>query len=191
MEEQRQQTRINKFIALQEALTMMARPSLVSETNQESLSEINHIIEHLKTTRELLSGLNDSDTENATQLGKDLMTITTELLLRVVKQIGQTNIQTPTLESLIGYVRSLIHTKSAHMRQTIPGPLLIEWYALSRLMSSMQFEPELRITTKKAKQLLDITNDTAAWAYQYLSNQDPNKNQIGFVDRNSTPYTNE
>lgn len=169
----------------------MARPSLISETNQESLSHINDTFEHLKSTREILDELNDTDIENATQLGRDFMIITTELLLRVVKQIGQTNVQTPTFESLIAYIRNLIHTRSAHMRQTTPGPLLIEWYTLSRLMSSMQLEPELRITKTKAKQLFDITHNTAAWAYQHLSNELPNQNQIGFVDRTSTPYTNE
>ena len=169
----------------------MARPSLISETNQESLSHINDTFEHLKSTREILDELNDTDIENATQLGRDFMIITTELLLRVVKQIGQTNVQTPTFESLIAYIRNLIHTRSAHMRQTTPGPLLIEWYTLSRLMSSMQLEPELRITKTKAKQLFDITHSTAAWAYQHLSNELPNQNQIGFVDRTSTSYTNE
>jgi hypothetical protein len=77
------------------------------------------------------------------------------------------------------------------MRETIPSPLLVTWYELSQLMSSMQNEPELKITVNKAKQLLEIAHDTAAWAYKHLSTEFSDADQIGFMHRNSIPYTYE
>jgi hypothetical protein len=161
------------------------------DREKENLSQIKDTLEQLNTTRTTLLEFQDSDIDSATQYGRDLMLITTDILLRVIKQIGQTNVQTPTFESIIAYIRSLIHTRSAHMRQTIPGPLLIAWYELSQLISSMQNEPELKITIKKTRQLLDIAYDTAAWAYKHLSSERLNTEHIGFIDRNSTPYTYE
>jgi hypothetical protein len=171
----------------------MARSSFSStkEREKENLSHITDTLQQLNTTRTTLSELEATDIESATQYGRDLMLVTTDILLRVVKQIGQTNVQTPTFESIIAYIRNLIHTRSAHMRQTIPGPLLIAWYDLSQLISSMQNEPELRITSRKAKQLLDTAHDTAAWAFKHLSTELLYTEHIGFVDRNSTPYTYE
>ena len=55
----------------------------------------------------------------------------------------------------------------------------------------MQKELELRITIKRAKQLLDIAHDTAIWAYKHLSTERTNNDQIGFIDRSSIPYTYE
>ena len=193
LEELRQQSRINKFITVKESITSMARSSIssIKEREQENLNQITDTLQQLKTTRKTLSELETSDVESATHYGRDLMLITTDILLRVVKQIGQTNVQTPTFESIIAYIRNLIHSRSAHMRQTIPGPLLIAWYDLSQLISSMQNEPELRITIRKAKQLLDTAHDTAAWAFKHLSTELSNAADIGFVDRNSTPYTYE
>lgn len=162
-----------------------------SSNKEENLSEISNTLENLKTIRGILLTLKESDIEGATQFGRDIMMITTDLLLRVVKQIGQTNIQTPTLESIIAYIRNLIHTRSAHMRQTIPGTLLIAWYELSQLMSSMQNEPELRITIKKARQLVDIAYDTAAWAYKHLSTERSNTDQIEYIDQNCIHDTYE
>jgi hypothetical protein len=171
----------------------MARSSFSStkDREQENLSQITDTLQQLNTTRTTLLELEDSDIESATQYGRDLMLITTDILLRVVKQIGQTNVQTPTFESIIAYIRNLIHTRSAHMRQTIPGPLLIAWYDLSQLISSMQNEPELRITIRKTRQLLDTAHDTAAWAYKHLSIKRSNTEHISFIDRNSTSYTYE
>jgi hypothetical protein len=152
--------------------------SSITEQKQENISEITNTLEKLKIMRVTLK---ESDIETATYVGREIMMITTGLLLRVVHQIDQMNIQTPTLESIIAYIRSLIHTRSAHMREVIPGPLLIAWYDLSYLMSSMQHEPELRITKKKATQLVDIAQDTAAWAYKYLSTVYSNVDNIGFI----------
>jgi hypothetical protein len=192
LEEVRQQSRINKFVTLRESLTTMAQSSSLSDIEQQKiLSEVTNTLENLKTMRAILLSLKESDIESATQFGKDTMMIITELLLHVVKQIGQTNIQTPTLESIIAYIRNLIHTRSAHIRQTIPRPLLIAWYELSQLISAMQNESELRITIKKAKQLLDIAHDTAAWTYKQLSTKYSNTDPIDFIDRNSIPYTYE
>jgi hypothetical protein len=161
------------------------------EQQEDGIQEITNILENLKTMRSTLLTLNECDIESATQFGKEIMMMTTNLLLRVVKQIGQTNIQTPTLESIIAYIRNLMHSRSAHMRQTIPGPLLIAWYQLSHLMSAMQNEPELKITNKKATQLLDTACNTAAWAYKHLSTNRLNDDHIGFIDRSSMPYTYE
>ncbi len=194
LEEVRQQPRMNKFVASQESLTTMAQSSSSSsniEQQQENLSEIADKLEKLKNMRATLLTLKESNIEDATQFGRDIMMITSDLLLRVVKQIGQTNVQTTTLESIIAYIRNLIHTRSAHMRQSVPGPLLIAWYDSSQLMSALQKEPELRITIKKARQLVDVAHDTAAWAYKYLSTEYSNTDQIGFIDRTSIPYTNE
>jgi hypothetical protein len=190
LEELRRQSRINKVITLRESLTTMSQSSTTKQ-KEENLIEIKNTLENLKIMRIILSTLEESDIETATQFGKKIMMITTDLLLRVVKQIGQTNIQTPTLESIIAYIRNLIHTRSAHMRETIPSPLLVTWYELSQLMSSMQNEPELRITVNKAKQLLEIAHDTAAWAYKHLSTEFSDADQIGFMHRNSIPYTYE
>jgi hypothetical protein len=195
LEEVRQQSRINKFLTLQTSLSNIAQVSSSNkeeeEQQQESIHEITNILEKLKTIHSTLLTLNESDIESATRYGKEIMIITTDLLLRVVNQIGQTNIRTPTLESIIAYIRNLIHTRSAHMRQTIPGVLLIAWYELSHLMSSMQNEPELKITNKKARHLLDTANNTAAWAYKHLSTKRLNDDHIDCIDRNNIPYTDE
>jgi hypothetical protein len=169
----------------------MSQSSLNKEKQIENLRDITNTLEHLQTMRGILSALNESDIETSTHFGKEFMMITTSLLLRVVNQIGQTNVQTPTLESIIAYIRSLIHTRSGHMRQTIPGPLLISWYDLSNLMSAMQNEPELRMTNKKAQQVLDVAHDTAAWAYKHLTTERSNDENMGFIDRSSIPYTYE
>ncbi len=191
LEQVRQQSRVNKFLTLKESITSITR-SLSSDTEQQDhISEIPNVLENLKTKHAVLSSLDESDVENATKIGKEIMMIITDLLLRVVHQIGQTNVRTPTLESILAYIRSLMHTRSAHMRQTILGSLLISWYELSHLMSAMQNEPELRMTKKKAKQLIDIANDTAAWAHKHLSTELSNNDQIGFIDRSSIPYTYE
>jgi len=170
----------------------MARSSLSNiEQKEKKLSEITTILENFKPTRAILLTLEESDVESATEIGKEIMITTNELLLRVIKQIGPTNVQTPTLESIIVYIRNLIHTRSAHMRETVPPSLLISWYEVSQLMSSMKNEPELRITIRKAIQLLDIAYDTATWAYKYLSIERSNNDQIGFIHRNSIAYTYE
>ncbi|CAF1321045.1 unnamed protein product [Rotaria sordida] len=190
--EARQQSRINKFLTLRKSLTTMAQSSsLNKEHKQNDIYEITNIFENLKTMRSELLALNQSDTDSATQFGKEIAIIITDLLLRVVHQIGQTNIHTPTLESIIAYIRSLMHTRSEHMRQTIPGSLLISWYELSHLMSSMQNEPELRITNIKARQLIDVARDTAAWAYKHLTTERLTNERIGFKDRSSLAYTYE
>jgi hypothetical protein len=190
LEEVRQQSRINKFLTLKKSITSMTQ-LLSSNTEQDHIHEITNILDNLKIKRVILSSLDESDTENATKFGKEIIMIITDLLLRVVNQIGQTNVRTPTLESILAYIRSLMHTRSAHMRQTIPGPLLITWYELSHLMSSMQNEPELRMTNKKARQLINIAHDTAAWTHKYLSTELPSDDQIGFIDRSSISYTYE
>jgi len=193
LEEVRQQSRDNKFIELRESLTTMAQSSSsdIEQQQQKILSDITNTLENLKTMRAIVLSLKESDIESATQYGKDTMMIIAALLLHVVKQIAQTNVQTPTFESIIAYIRNLIHTRSAHMKQTIPAPLLISWYDLSQLISSMQNEPELRITIKKAKQLLDIALDTAAWTYKQLSTKSSNTDDIDFIDRDSISYTYE
>ncbi|CAF0883532.1 unnamed protein product [Adineta steineri] len=191
LEQVRQQSRINKLVKIQESLTNLTQSSSNKEEQQENIQEITTISENLKSIRSILLTLNEFDIEVATQYGKEIMMITTNLLSHIVKQIGQTNIQTRTLESIIAYIRSLMHTTSAHMRQTIPGSLLIAWYELSNLMSSLQKEPELKITNKKALQLLDIAHNTAAWAYKHLTTTRSDDEQIGFIDRNSIPYTYE
>lgn len=194
LDEIRQQSRIKKYNALQESLSTMSQSSsssLNKEQREEHLVEIANILDNLKTMRNVVLISKESDIENTTQFGKDIIMITIDLLLRVVKQIGQTNIQTPTLESLIAYIRNLIHKRSAHMRQTIPGLLLISWYELSQLMTFMQNEPELRITIKKVQQLIEIAHDTAIWAYKHLSMEHSIPDQIDFTDRNSIRYTYE
>ncbi|CAF2483908.1 unnamed protein product [Rotaria sp. Silwood2] len=193
LEEAQQQLCMNKFLTLRESLTTMAQSSssLNKEQKHNDIYEITNILENLKTMRAVLLALDQSDTDSATRFGKEIAAIITDLLSRVVHQIGQTNIHTPTLESLIAYIRSLMHTRSEHMRQTIPGPLLMAWYELSNLMSSMQHEPELRITNKKARQLIDIALDTAAWAYRHITTERLSNEQIGFKDRSSMAYTYE
>ncbi|CAF0773202.1 unnamed protein product [Rotaria sp. Silwood1] len=192
LEEARQQSRINKFLTLRESLTTMAQSSsLNKEQKQNDIYEITNILENLKTMRSVLLTLNQTDTDSATRFGKEIAIIITDLLLRVVNQIGQTNVHTPTFESIIAYIRSLMHTRSEHMRQTIPGPLLMAWYELSNLVSLMQNEPELRITNKKARQLIDVALDTAAWTYKHLTTKRLCNEQIGFKDRSSMTYTYE
>ena len=115
--ELQQQSRISKLVDLQKTLTTMPQSSTSTLEKDENLSAITNSLNHLRAIRVILSELKDSDIETATQFGRDIMLITNDLLLRVVKQIGQTNVQTPTFESVIAYIRSLIHTRSAHMRQ--------------------------------------------------------------------------
>jgi len=168
----------------------MSETDLKAEEN-ENPDDITTTLDNLRTTRAIIYALKDSDIESATQFGRDTILIITNLLSRVVTQIGQTNVQPPTLESLIVYVRNLMHTRSAHMRQTVPTALLIAWYEVSQLMSIMQNEPEVRITARKSKQLVEIAYDTAIWTYKQLTIQSANGNSIDFIDRSSIPYTYE
>lgn len=170
---------------------MSQSSAMTNKQRQNDIQEIANILENLKNMRAVLSSLNESDTECASRLVKDIAMIIYNLLLRVVHQIGQTNVNTPTLESVIAYIRSLMQAKSQHMRQTIPGSLLMAWYEISNLQSSMQNEPELRITNKKGKHLIDIARDTAAWTYKHLTTELSVDSNIGYKDRSSIAYTYE
>lgn len=161
------------------------------DQKQVDIVDISDILECLQTTRAILLALNPTDTHSATQFAKDITMMVTDLLLRVVHQIGQTNVCTPSLESVIAYIRSLMDTKSGLMRQTIPGTLLNAWYDLSKLSSFIHSEPELRVTNKKAKQLVDVAFETANWAHKQLTAEALNCDQIVFKDRGSMQYTNE
>lgn len=192
LEEIRQRSRINKSLSLRESLANMAHStSLNSSHIQKDINEITHILDNLKSMRAALSPLSESETEFATQCAGEITVIITNLLLRVVNQIGQTNVLTPTLESILAYIRSLMHTRSEHMRQTIPGHLLMAWYDLSNLMTSMQNEPELRITNRKARQLVNLAIETATWTYKHLTTELVTDGHIGFVDRINELYTYE
>ncbi|CAF2165359.1 unnamed protein product [Rotaria magnacalcarata] len=170
---------------------MTQTSSSKTNQNQKDITELTDTLETLQTMRAILFALNPSETRIATQVAKDIAMIVTDLLLRVVFQIGETNIHTPTLQSIIAYIRNLMETRSKHMRQAIPGPLLIAWYDLSDLLSFMQNEPEIRITNKKARQLIDLAFDTAAWACKQLTTELLDRNKIGFKDRNSVTHTSE
>lgn len=192
LDEISQQSRIKKLLALRESLTTMAQTSSSkADQNQKDITDLTDTFETLKSMRAILLALNPSDTHSATQFAKDITMIITNLLLRVVFQIGQTNVHTPTLQSIIAYIRNLMDTRSEHMRQTIPGTLLTAWYDLSDLMSFMQCEPEIRVTNKKARQLVDLAFDTAAWTYKHLTTELLDRDKIGFKDRNSLTYTSE
>ncbi|UJR37192.1 hypothetical protein I4U23_029900 [Adineta vaga] len=188
LEQVRQQSRLDKMLTLQKSLTDMIQ----SPSNKGQQHEILHISEDLKTIHSTLLTLTDFDIENATRYGKEIIMIIINLLYYVITQIGQTNIQISTLESMLAYIRNLIHTRSVHMREITPGSLLIAWYELSHLMSIMQMESELKITNKKAIQLLNIANRTVAWAYKYLSTEwIDDLDDIKYIDRHSIPYTYE
>ena len=177
LEETRQQSRLTKFLTLRQSLASLDRSS--------------QTFEQLQALRRQLSTVSEHDLLRLTRLGKDIITVSIEMILCVVHQIGQTNVQTPTLESMIAYIRSLIHNRSAHMRQSLPGYLLISWYELSDLLTSLRNEPELRITKRKVRQLIDVADDTAAWAYKHLTSSHSHGEEVGFIDRSSIPYTNE
>ncbi|CAF3506994.1 unnamed protein product [Rotaria socialis] len=192
LDEINQQSHIKKLLALQESLAKMAQTSSSKiNQNQKDITNVTDTLETLKTMRAILLQLNPSDTRRATQFGKDITMIVTDLLSRVVFQIGQTNVHTPTFQSIIAYIRNLMETRSKHMRHPIPGSLLIAWYDLSDLMSFMQNEPEIRITNKKATQLVDLAFDTAAWTHKHLTTELIDHDKIGFKDRNSLDRTSE
>ena len=140
LQEIRQQLQVNKLLNLRQSFSHL--PHSPQDHHHHHLLPITDIADHLRQIETKLSQIPDADEDlqATTSLGKEVLMIITDLLLRVVHQIGQTNIRTPTFESILGYIRNLMHTRSAHMRQSVPGLLLISWYDVSVLMASMQHE---------------------------------------------------
>ena len=184
--EVRQQSRRNQLLTFRKSLTAISDSSTYAQ-----IDCITRASDQLHTIRTRLSAVDELDLDSVTGLAKETIRTISQLLSDVIDHLGQTNVRTPTLESSIAYLRSLIHTRSGNMRQMLPGFLLVAWYDVSQLMSSIQNEPCLRVTKEKAEQLLIIAHQTAAWTYKQLSVERSSDLCTGFIDRGSIPYTYE
>ena len=182
----RQQSRKNQLLTFRKSLTAISESSSYTQ-----IDCITHASDQLHNIRARLSAVDELDLDSVTALAKETIRTISQLLSDVIDHLGQTNVRTPTLESSIAYLRSLIHTRSGNMRQMLPGFLLIAWYDVSQLMSSIQNEPGLRVTKEKAEQLLSIAHQTAAWTYKQLTMERSSDPPTGFIDRGSIPYTSE
>jgi hypothetical protein len=170
------------------------RPSVVHSERlsfQECLQPISYRFDYVQTIRTQLRTLNDSQLDTMTQFGKEIMIITADILLHVVRQIGQAYIRTLTLESMIAFIRRHMETRREYMRDNMAGVLLISWYELSKLMSCLQTEPELRITKTKVEQLIDLCHQTANWAVKYLIREYSHENNIDLNECVSATHIDE